>query len=215
MPGAAPTPVTLHYRSERFNQNGTMHVTLPDGETFTGRYLEVTSDTDAETLDPFWGGWGVGWAGWGPWSDDYGAWVVGADVPTFVRNYSGTVIATLLGDRGGRMRCRFRLAEPEQGHERRRRRRVRGLRRREDRRGVLGRARWRARRSAFARSALREWCDAARRGTPNGSGPRSGPYSQLPGSSSIHALITSSASLCTVWRPSSGMATPGSIDSMR
>ena len=42
-------------------------------------------------------------------------WIVGADVPTFVRNYSGTVIATLLGDRGGRMRCRFRLAEPEQG----------------------------------------------------------------------------------------------------
>lgn len=114
-PGGAPTPVTLHYRSERFNQNGTMQVTLPDGETFTGRYLEVASDTDAETLDPFWGDWGVGWAGWGPWSDDYGAWVVGADVPTFVRNYSGTVIATLLGNRNGRMRCRFRLAEPEEG----------------------------------------------------------------------------------------------------
>lgn len=115
MPGIEPTPVTLHYTSERFNQNGTMQVTLPSGESFSGRYLEVTSDTDAESLDPFWGGWGVGWAGWGPWSDDYGAWVVGADVPTFVRNYSGTVIATLLGDRGGRMRCRFRLAEPEEG----------------------------------------------------------------------------------------------------
>jgi hypothetical protein len=114
-PGGAATPITLYYRSERFNQNGMMHATMPDGESFTGRYLEVTSDTDAEMLDPFWGGWGVGWAGWGPWSDDYGAWVVGADVPTFVRNYSGTVIATLLGDRSGRMRCRFRLAEPEEG----------------------------------------------------------------------------------------------------
>ena len=114
-PGTEPTPVTLHYRSERFNQNGFMNVTLPDGQAFSGRYLEVSSDTDAETLDPFWGDWGVGWAGWGPWSDDYGAWVVGADIPTFVRNYSGTVIATLLGDRGGRMRCRFRLGEPEEG----------------------------------------------------------------------------------------------------
>jgi hypothetical protein len=110
-----PTPVTLYYRSERFNQNGTIRTTLPGGETFTGRYLEVTSDTSAEALDPFWGDWGVGWAGWGPFSDDYGAWVVGADLPTFVRNYTGVVIATLLGDKDSRMRCRFRLAEPEQG----------------------------------------------------------------------------------------------------
>ena len=115
MPGAAPTPVTMHYRSERFGQNGTMSATLPDGESFTGRYLQVTSDTSGEALDPYWGGWGAGWAGWGPWSDDYGPWVVGEDVPTFVRNYSGKVIATLLGNRDGRMRCRFRLSEPDQG----------------------------------------------------------------------------------------------------
>ena len=90
-------------------------VSEPNGETFSGRYLQVTADSSAETLDPYWGDWGVGWAGWGPWSDDYGPWIVGEDLPTFVRNYSGKVIATLLGDRGGRMRCRFRLAEPTQG----------------------------------------------------------------------------------------------------
>ena len=114
-PGAGPTPVTLHYRSARFNQNGTMSVTLPDGEAFSGRYLQVTSDTSGEALDPYWDNWGVGWEGWGAFSDDYGPWIPGADVPTFVRNYSGKVIATLLGDRGSRMRCRFRLAEPNQG----------------------------------------------------------------------------------------------------
>jgi hypothetical protein len=114
-PGAAATPVTLQYQSARFNQNGTMTATLPDGESFSGRYLQVTSDIDAESLDPYWGGWGVGWGGWGPWTDDYGPWIVGEDVPTFVRNYSGKVIATLIGDRGGRMRCRFRLADPQQG----------------------------------------------------------------------------------------------------
>jgi hypothetical protein len=61
-PGAGPTPVTLHYRSARFNQNGTMSVTLPDGEAFTGRYLQVTSDTSGEALSPYWDDWGVGTA---------------------------------------------------------------------------------------------------------------------------------------------------------
>lgn len=115
VPGAAPAVVTMQYRSERFGQNGMLTAVLPSGEHFSGRYLQVTSDTDAETLDPYWGGWGVGWSGWGPWTDDYGPWIAGEDVPTFVRNYSGKVIATLIGDRGDRMRCRFRLAEPEKG----------------------------------------------------------------------------------------------------
>jgi len=108
-------PVTMRYRTDRFTDNGMLTATTPDGQQYSGRFLQVTSDTDAETLDPYWGGWGVGWDGWGPWSDDYGPYIIGADVPTFIRNYSGKVIATLLGDRGGRMRCRFRLAEPEQG----------------------------------------------------------------------------------------------------
>jgi hypothetical protein len=115
VPGTPPAMIAMQYRSERFAQNGTIRTTLPSGEAFTGRYLQVTSDTTADTLDPYWDDWGVGWAGWGPWSDDYGPWVVGADMPTFVRNYSGKVIATLIGDRGDRMRCRFRLASPEQG----------------------------------------------------------------------------------------------------
>jgi hypothetical protein len=114
-PGTVPLPVTLQYRSARFNQNGTITATMPNGETFKGRYLQVTSDASAESLDPYWGDWGVGWTSWGPWADDYGPYIVGEDLPTFVRNYSGKVIATLLGDRGGRMRCRFRLADPSQG----------------------------------------------------------------------------------------------------
>ncbi len=107
--------VVMTYRSQRFTNNGTLTATMPDGERFSGRYLQVTSDTDAETLDPYWGGWGTGWDGWEPWTDDYGPWIAGADVPTFIRNYSGKVIATMLGDRGGRIRCRFRLADPEEG----------------------------------------------------------------------------------------------------
>jgi len=107
--------VTMRYRTDRFTDNGTLTATLPSGEQYSGRFLQVTADTDAETLDPYWGGWDVGWDGWGPWTDDYGPYIVGADMPTFIRNYSGKVIATLLGNRGGRMRCRFHLADPEQG----------------------------------------------------------------------------------------------------
>ncbi len=109
--------VTMQYRTERFGENGTLTATLPDGQRYSGRYLQVTSDTDAMSLDPFWGAWDIGWAGWGPWEDDEPNWVVGADIPTFIRNYSGKVIALLIGDRGGHMRCRFHLADPSRGME--------------------------------------------------------------------------------------------------
>ena len=114
-PGAAALPVELQYRSARFDQNGTMTTTLPNGEKFTGRYLQVTADANATTVEPYFGDWGTDWTEWGPSSDDWGLFVPGEDLPTFIRNYSGKVIATLLGDRGGRMRCRFRLADPTQG----------------------------------------------------------------------------------------------------
>ena len=117
-PGAAPTQVTLHYRSERFGQNGTMSATLPDGESFTGRYLQITSDTSSAELAPYWSGWDIPWSGSEEWAEGSGPWFGGEDVPTFTRNYSGKVIATLLGDRGSRMRCRFRLSEPDQGMSR-------------------------------------------------------------------------------------------------
>ena len=113
-PGKPAVPVTLDYRSERFGENGTMKATMPDGERFNGRYLQVTSETSGDMLAPFWGGYGVAWDDWGADSESE-AWVEGGDVPTFTQNYSGKVIATLLGDRGHRMRCRFRLANPAEG----------------------------------------------------------------------------------------------------
>jgi len=110
--------VTMHYRTERFGPDGTMTATMPSGQTFTGRFLQVTSDTDSEALEPFWMGWGEGWDGWSPWSDDDSDWMgEGGIMPQFSQYYSGKVIANLLGDRGGRMRCAFRLADPEHGME--------------------------------------------------------------------------------------------------
>jgi hypothetical protein len=37
------------------------------------------------------------------------------DHTTFVRTYSGRVVATLFGDKGNTMRCRFQLTNPEAG----------------------------------------------------------------------------------------------------
>jgi hypothetical protein len=87
-----------------------MTVTLPTGEAFAGKYVQITSTTTANTVPPaFWGPW---WGDWGPFGYP---WYDGADYPTFVRNYSGKVVATLFGDRGDTMRCRFNLSGPEEG----------------------------------------------------------------------------------------------------
>ena len=116
LPGKEPVPVTMTYRSERFGENGTMQATLPGGETFSGRYLQVTSETSAEAIDPMWGGFSMGWDSFGGEGGIEGpAWVGGYDMPEFMQNYSGKVIALLLGDRGDKMRCRFRLANPSEG----------------------------------------------------------------------------------------------------
>lgn len=110
-PSAPTTPVTLAYRSNGLGNGGTLSVQLPDGELYTGRYLQITS---AATIDTFgWGGFGPYWADWGPWGP--GPWAGGADWTSFANNYSGAVVATLFGDRGHTMRCRFHLASPTGG----------------------------------------------------------------------------------------------------
>jgi hypothetical protein len=117
-PGKPPQAITLDYRSDRFGENGTMSVTLPSGEKFSGRYLQPTSETSGEVIDPMWGGFSMGfdsWGGEGGIDSASEAWVVGDDVPAFAQYYSGKVIALLLGDRGNKMRCRFRLSNPAEG----------------------------------------------------------------------------------------------------
>jgi hypothetical protein len=63
-----------------------------------------------------WGGFSMGWDSFGGEGGIEGpAWVAGYDMPEFMQTYSGKVIALLLGDRGSKMRCRFRLANPAEG----------------------------------------------------------------------------------------------------
>ena len=110
MAGTPPTPVTLSYQMQPFGAGGTMLVTLPTGEAFTGKYVHITSTSTADVVPRMF--WGPGWNDWGPFGDP---WLDGDDFPVFVRNYSGKVVATLFGDRGDVMRCRFNLSVPEQG----------------------------------------------------------------------------------------------------
>ena len=115
-PGREPAaPIQMEYTTERFGPGGTMIATLPSGETFHGRYLQITTASSGDTLGTPWGGWGPWdpyWTDWGPYGT---AWVGGFDYASFVQNYSGKVVATLFGDHGDTMRCRFQLADPVEG----------------------------------------------------------------------------------------------------
>jgi hypothetical protein len=89
------------------NVSGSMTATAADGQTYTGQFFEITSDTQAQNLAPLWVGWGRGWrsSGWADW--DQG--------PEFVTHYSGRVVANLSAAGGAHVRCRFQLAYPSAG----------------------------------------------------------------------------------------------------
>jgi hypothetical protein len=108
--GNPPVPITFVYKTQPFGEGGTMTVDLPTGESFSGKYVQITSTSTADVVHPLF--WEPIWDDWGP----FGApWYEGTDFPTLVRNYTGKVVATLFGDRGDTMRCRFQLSSPEQG----------------------------------------------------------------------------------------------------
>jgi len=109
-PGTPPTPVKFTYKTPPLGNGGTMTVTLPNGETFAGKYVHITSTSTVDAVHPrFWD------PAWGYWSPFDTPWLDGADFPAFVRNYSGKVVAVLFGDRGDTMRCRFKLNDPLRG----------------------------------------------------------------------------------------------------
>ena len=67
----ATTPVTMNWNTPGFSGGGTMSVHVPSGELYTGKYLQITSSTSANTLGGggYMGGWGGGWGG------GHGRWV--------------------------------------------------------------------------------------------------------------------------------------------
>ena len=108
-------PLEMDFESEIFGSGGTLTTTLPSGENFKGHYSQISSASGSDTLGTAWGGWGVWEPYWGDWGPHGSPWVSGNDFATFVQNYNGKVVATLFGDRGDTMRCRFQLTDREEG----------------------------------------------------------------------------------------------------
>jgi hypothetical protein len=91
------------------SQRGEIEASLPDGEGFLGRYVELRSTTNPAAIDDLYDAWYEGWtgplqAGWPHYS-----------LREYIRAYEGKIVAVLAGDRSGRMRCSFDLDDPPRG----------------------------------------------------------------------------------------------------
>lgn len=84
---------------------GQMTATFADGKTYSGKLFQITSETTVDDMAPLWVGWRGRWGGWPYW--DAG--------PQFITHYSGRVVANLSDPNGDRMRCNFRLIDPDRG----------------------------------------------------------------------------------------------------
>jgi len=71
--------------TETDDHTGTMNATFASGESYSGRFFQITRDTRVDSLAPLWAGWHPGFGGWRYW--DPGA------QDAFVTEYSGRVVA--------------------------------------------------------------------------------------------------------------------------
>jgi hypothetical protein len=97
----ATNPVKFSWTSSG-NVSGSMTATLANGETFTGRFFQVTSSL-TDDLGPQ-----------GPIWHEQGPYDVGPELQ-YVAHYTGHVTADLSRSDGTQMRCRFKLMSPADG----------------------------------------------------------------------------------------------------
>lgn len=91
------------------SQRGEIQASLPDGEGFLGRYVELHPTTSAEAIGDLYDAWYEGFtgplqAGWPHYP-----------LREYIRAYEDKVVAVLDGDRSRRMRCVFDLFDPGRG----------------------------------------------------------------------------------------------------
>ena len=106
LPGQAATPLTMTWNSGLFGESGKMSAVMPDGERFTGKYHVVGPATTRSDLEPAWTG---DEPGENQGEIDNSMWGAGRDSISFVKSYENKAVATLKGDRGTTMLCRFNL----------------------------------------------------------------------------------------------------------
>jgi hypothetical protein len=104
--GQPDAPLNMTWRSGLFGESGKISAVMPDGERFSGTYQVLKPGMSRSSLDP-------AWTGDAPLDHqgqiDDSMWGVGRDTEAFIRSYENKVVATLMGDRGTRMLCRFSL----------------------------------------------------------------------------------------------------------
>jgi hypothetical protein len=98
--------VVFSWESKEDPSKGSIAAVLPNGNQFTGTYLQVTSRATVDDYGAYYGAWRDPL--WGA------AWYDGP-VNDFVTVYSGHAIAHLQASNGTRMRCNFTLRKPEEG----------------------------------------------------------------------------------------------------
>jgi hypothetical protein len=103
--------VPFAWKSTDGGITGTLTATLPGG-AYSGRFVQVTRQTQSDAMVPMWGGWQPGWSDWPYWG--YGS-PVAFDATQFTTVYSGKVIANLSSPSGSLMRCRLHMLQPAQG----------------------------------------------------------------------------------------------------
>ena len=113
-PGQADAPLTMTWRSGIFGEQGKISAVMPDGEQFAGTYTVVSKGSSWAYVDPAWRGTDseltrgeIDGSMWG---------AASAENPdAFIAAHLNKAIATLRGDRGSTMLCRFHLAAGEAG----------------------------------------------------------------------------------------------------
>ena len=104
--GQPAAPLNMTWSSGVFGESGKMSAVMPDGERFSGTYQVVKPGMSRSSMNPAWTGDAPG--------DSQGAiddsmWGAGRDTASFLRTYENKAVATLRGDRGTTMLCRFNL----------------------------------------------------------------------------------------------------------
>lgn len=100
--------VDFQWQSGSDPSEGSIVAKLPDGRTFEGTFLQLTSTTLEPSYMPYYNTWaGPRWGMIGPW--------YAGPQEQFVTHYSGKLMAHLSSADGTRMRCEFIARTPESG----------------------------------------------------------------------------------------------------
>lgn len=90
-------PVQFEYEQGAFDNDGLLSVTMPDGERYSGKFVQISSSTSGDD-------WEIGE------SSDDDSWIIKGS-----ETVSSSAEALLIGSRGNTMKCNFQLSNADFG----------------------------------------------------------------------------------------------------